>query len=473
MNLFDVSFSGRLWKSGYVLMNCQHSELLRLKRRKRESCLPRIGIVYHAFHNLARDSKDTNRKNADGYHRNTKEGVNMAVRQGLEDIINQLENNKLVSPCIDLFDGNLSDADVSRLAESLKTSTSKVMEINLRQCQVGPEGAKALAEVLKNTKHGKTILRIVLGRNCLGDEGVQALAEAIANDNCCLRMIVLDQNNIGDEGARGLAEALKINNNLVSLGLTLNKIGPDGMKALAEAFKSNTSLIYFYIGWNNIQDEGAKALADSLRFNTGLCVLDLWNSGVGNEGENALIDIAKKNVDLLSVTLKESHLLRAADENDVLVEAPKRNRGQNNIMFQIILSQFSHYLSELAKGNHKESEPDEGPPFLEEVLVRQGAMRVFASRRNLPMEIGLFVQTYISLLHGPKSKAEIHSVPELFQRSIKRLSKDIQEGNYTEPWEIPILNYHGTDEFRLAEVPKVSASFCEKAKEVYQAFPNP
>eukprot|EP01104_Vermistella_antarctica_P005727 TRINITY_DN1627_c0_g1_i11.p1 TRINITY_DN1627_c0_g1~~TRINITY_DN1627_c0_g1_i11.p1 ORF type:complete len:145 (-),score=38.95 TRINITY_DN1627_c0_g1_i11:76-510(-) len=80
---------------------------------------------------------------------------------------------------------------------------------------IGAEGAKSLAEAIKNNTT-ITSLQLYLYSNHIGDEGAKSLAEAIKNNmkeqsHLPKRSRDLFGNDIGDEGAKSLAEAIKNN----------------------------------------------------------------------------------------------------------------------------------------------------------------------------------------------------------------------------------------------------------------------
>jgi len=69
------------------------------------------------------------------------------------------------------------------------------------------------------------------------------------------------ENNIGDEGAKALAELLKTNTTLVKLCLPTNKIGDEGARMMCESLKINTTLTRLVADNNNIGD----AMKEELR----------------------------------------------------------------------------------------------------------------------------------------------------------------------------------------------------------------
>ncbi|KAL0242734.1 hypothetical protein GEMRC1_005297 [Eukaryota sp. GEM-RC1] len=116
-----------------------------------------------------------------------------------------------------------------------------------------------------NVSH--TITRVSLRVNAFGDEGARALADVIKN-NVSVTDIDLSENSIGAEGAIALAEALKVNTVVTSIDLSENSIGAEGARALAEALKVNTVVTSIDLSENSIGAEGAIALAEALKSNS-------------------------------------------------------------------------------------------------------------------------------------------------------------------------------------------------------------
>jgi hypothetical protein len=126
---------------------------------------------------------------------------------------------------------------------------------------IGPEGAKAIAEALKVNA---VLTTLVLYTNSIGDEGAIAIAEAL-KVNAVVTTLVLGGNNIGDEGAIAIAEALKVTAVLTILRLDENNIGAEGAKAIAEALKVNVVLTVLYLGSNDLGDAGKTAVQDAVK----------------------------------------------------------------------------------------------------------------------------------------------------------------------------------------------------------------
>lgn len=129
-------------------------------------------------------------------------------------------------------------------AKILATTNKTIRTLSMRDCQMGDEGAIALAA-------SPTITTLSLPYNNIGPEGAKALAA-----NKILTGLFLPDNQIGDDGAKALAT----NDTLINLDLSRNEIGDDG----AMAFATNYTLNILYLDNNGIGMAGALALAASL-----------------------------------------------------------------------------------------------------------------------------------------------------------------------------------------------------------------
>ena len=80
----------------------------------------------------------------------------------------------------------------------------------------------------------------------------------------------LPGNKIGDDGAKAIAEALKENTSVTNLDLSSNAISDEGAKAIAEALKENTTITSLDLDENQIGAAGAKDIVDFIRRNVEL-----------------------------------------------------------------------------------------------------------------------------------------------------------------------------------------------------------
>ena len=96
---------------------------------------------------------------------------------------------------------------------------------------LGPEGAKALANELKiNTRTNW----IWLYNNAVEQEGAEAIALTLKDYDHTLRVISLYGNDIRVRGAKAFGEMLKHNHRMRELFLGANSIGDEGATALAD-----------------------------------------------------------------------------------------------------------------------------------------------------------------------------------------------------------------------------------------------
>ena len=101
---------------------------------------------------------------------------------------------------------------------------------------------------------------------------------------------------LGVEGAKAMAELVSVTGSLTSLDIGSNNLtnyGYDmtGITAIAEALKVNGSLTSLYLAGNGIGPNGAVAIGEALKVNSSLTKLDVrYNSRMGEceEGNAAL-----------------------------------------------------------------------------------------------------------------------------------------------------------------------------------------
>lgn len=111
--------------------------------------------------------------------------------------------------------------------------------------------------------------RLVLIGNALGSQGCAGLAVALASPDCSIKDALLDKCDIGDDGAAALASVFALPTRLKVLQLEENNIGDRGAMALASTLASNRSLWELALGGNRIGQAGIVALQDA--FTTRSC----------------------------------------------------------------------------------------------------------------------------------------------------------------------------------------------------------
>jgi ubiquitin-conjugating enzyme E2 D/E len=116
----------------------------------------------------------------------------------------------------------MTDKDVKVLSELLKHDTS-ITNLNLGHGDISDDGASILALLLQHNRH-ITSLNLDYNRR-IGDEGGKALARELMHRNDSLEVLHLGFCDIGLEGFKMFAEVLRTNSTLTTLGLQGNGLG--------------------------------------------------------------------------------------------------------------------------------------------------------------------------------------------------------------------------------------------------------
>jgi hypothetical protein len=177
-----------------------------------------------------------------------------------------------------------------------------------------------------------------LWRIGLSDEDLMIVTQALRVSHT-IESLQLGDNEIGVEGARAMADVLKENTSLQMLDLHGNNIGVEGARAMADALKENTSLHTLNLYSNNIGVEGARAMADALKENTSLRTMNLYGNNVGSsllsEIQSALsIDPAvrrqrKEEQEKRNGAVEfEGSMIQSLDELEVVVKIVEKRRDE-------------------------------------------------------------------------------------------------------------------------------------------------
>ena len=185
--------------------------------------------------------------------------------------------SKASRPTLGLKFSSFKLCTMSAVIKVFKSCTN-LQTLDIRDNDIGSEGAAALAEALEFCTNLQTL---DICFNYIGSAGAKALAKALKS--CCTNLQTLDIsfNNIDSEGAAALAEALKSCTMLQILDISNNEIGSAGAAALVEAFKSCTKLQKLDIRYNNIHAKGTAALVEAVKFHTNLQRLEFHYNNIG------------------------------------------------------------------------------------------------------------------------------------------------------------------------------------------------
>jgi hypothetical protein len=123
------------------------------------------------------------------------------IQESTEDFYNKYvrDNTLSIQSC--------NTINISELVSFLQNNPN-ITSLDLEECNIGDEGAEALA----NSEHLENLKELDLVSNDIGDEGAKALIKAL-NDGKFPSLITLElgDNNIGDEVEKELSDALESN----------------------------------------------------------------------------------------------------------------------------------------------------------------------------------------------------------------------------------------------------------------------
>ena len=211
--------------------------------------------------------------------------------------------------------------------------------VSLFKNKLGDTGAIDLVAHL-NLKKNQDVTNLCIGSCNIGNEGAIALAKAL-KDNETLLKLEIHCNSIGDEGAEALSEMLKVNTTLKTLNLYGNKIGDEGAKALAESLEVNKTLTHFYIGCNNIGDIGAEDLAKSLKVNRTLNLLDIHSNKIGNDGMEKIAEGIKGNRNLFTIKISGNSISENIEKQIIIIQNNKNKLSLSGLSIITLLSKTS------------------------------------------------------------------------------------------------------------------------------------
>lgn len=144
-----------------------------------------------------------------------------------------------------------------------------------------------------NTQQVCTSLREVNLSHCaVGGRGAIALAQALTQDTC-IQKLALAGNGLGAEGGTAIALMLKYNKGLEHVNLLYNGLGAHVGLTLVDALRANTTLRKLQVMYDGLSTEGGNALADMLVHNSTLEELEVGGSAEDLTGEGrAALDAA-------------------------------------------------------------------------------------------------------------------------------------------------------------------------------------
>lgn len=167
---------------------------------------------------------------------------------------------------------------------------------------IGDQGCIAISEVLLHSSINSSLETLILEKCDIGAEGAKSLADVLRHNNAKLRRLNLSSNPIGDVGCTAISNGLLLNSSLKVLRLSRCFIGAEGVKAMANALSTNCSLENLDIS-NRFGDDAIVSLANALQSNMCLKILHLRGSSFGKKGRIALEMALCRNYTLQELNL--------------------------------------------------------------------------------------------------------------------------------------------------------------------------
>lgn len=230
---------------------------------------------------------------------------------------------------------NMIRADaVEELVEAIQAN-SQVNALWLKRNPIGPQGAAAVAGLLRSGHHLECL---DLVHTEMQEEGLADVLQALTDDNRTVRRLYLCGNQIRPDQCHQISRLLTTNDALKHLYLSVNQIGDAGTKTIAAGLAQNTSLQTLSLASNRIGCEGAAALADALSTSalqtlelgceSSTFVLGEEPNHIGDRGAKAIAQALLRNSTLRILNLSRNavtevgirDLLRSLDENTTLCD---------------------------------------------------------------------------------------------------------------------------------------------------------
>mmetsp|Transcript_148622 Transcript_148622/g.274299 ORF Transcript_148622/g.274299 Transcript_148622/m.274299 type:complete len:715 (+) Transcript_148622:34-2178(+) len=193
----------------------------------------------------------------------------------------------------------IGDSGISAATAFVRPWAGRIQIIRMVECEMGDQGASAIARLLGPKSAGPVIRELCLSANCIRDQGAEDIAKALSRcDN--LERLLLDRNCIGHDGAKALALHLPRSNvSELVLGSHLggNPVGEAGAEALAGALDDElpraaanraTRLSALNLDGCSVGEQGSQALAAKLPRSV-LMALSLARGHIGDDGAKAVI----------------------------------------------------------------------------------------------------------------------------------------------------------------------------------------
>ena len=162
---------------------------------------------------------------------------------------------------IDVSSNRIDQAASLELIAAMKGKS--MASIGMAQCQLGVEGAKAMAELVSVTG---SLTTLILWDNKIGPDGAKVIAESLSI-NGSLTECDLRKNKLGIEGWTIIFNALRDSptSKITKWDLTNESLGAEIAKPLAEYISVTGSLTKLWLSGNQLNESAKTALRTAAR----------------------------------------------------------------------------------------------------------------------------------------------------------------------------------------------------------------
>lgn len=207
---------------------------------------------------------------------------------------------------IDIFNNNnLVEFNFDELIINPAINLEMLQVINLKQCYLRQDAMEFICSGLSECRF---VVELSLEENKLNDKAINYLSSALQSKDCSIVTLGLGYNSIGDNGAKVLANSLKNNFKLKTIGLYDNELGDIGVSAFGELFLSNNTIETINLSKNFFKYAGLKSLIKGLKFNTGLKVIGMEFCNIYDEGAYLIKELLIENSCLKGINLSNNYI---------------------------------------------------------------------------------------------------------------------------------------------------------------------
>ena len=194
---------------------------------------------------------------------------------------------------------DISESNSEALNEIL-LNNKNIQNIRISYNKIlGPSGLIGISSgIEKNSK----LVKINLAQCDIGDEGAIALSNSLFK-NLEIKEIILEDNKIGEKGTKAISDKLLGKTSLKILDLSHNKINSKGGFYIGQGLGDAQGIQILLLGYNQIEDEGCEFISKGLEKNNSLVELNLENNNISNKGINSISKYLKNNENFMEISL--------------------------------------------------------------------------------------------------------------------------------------------------------------------------